>query len=207
MSTVLTVEIEPTQSVPLPFDTTKEEGGSLLEQLAVAGKTAELKEALGAELFYDDLDAPAREAELLQQVTSTGKYKAALKLPGVALAAGAFLKSYGHELGTDIGVLRAAVKNKLFEIANCGDPRFELKALELLGKTSDIALFTERSEINVNFNSAADLEKAIKERVKRLLNAQVVEVVPLSIEELDTELSISDVPAEAGEENEKTFRV
>ena len=33
------------------------------------------------------------------------------------------------------------------EIADCGDTRYELKALELLGKHSDIGIFTERSEI------------------------------------------------------------
>jgi len=76
----------------------------------------------------------------------------------------------------------------LLALANCGDPKFELKAIELLGKHSDIALFTERSEITVNHKSSADLEEAIKERVKRLLNAEVVDVTPL-VDDLDAELN------------------
>jgi len=86
--------------------------------------------------------------------------------------------------------MRDAVKNKLFEIANCGDPRYELKALELLGKTSDLALFTERSEININYNNSEDLQEAIIERVKRLLNADVIEAAPMSKDDLDAELGV-----------------
>jgi hypothetical protein len=78
------------------------------------------------------------------------------------------------------------------EIANCGDPRFELKALELLGKHIDIGLFTERSEITINYKTSNDLENAIKERVKRLLNAEITDITPL-YDSLEEELGIVDV--------------
>jgi hypothetical protein len=89
---------------------------------------------------------------------------------------------------------RAAITNKLMEIADCGDPRYELKALELLGKHSDIGIFTERSEITISYKSPEELEKAIKERVKNLLNATVIDVAPLkedtSEEALDVALGV-----------------
>jgi hypothetical protein len=78
------------------------------------------------------------------------------------------------------------------EIANCGDPRYELKALELLGKHSDVGLFTERSEITVTHKNSDTLEAAIKERIKRLLNSDVVDVVPLT-DTLDTELGVIEL--------------
>jgi hypothetical protein len=90
----------------------------------------------------------------------------------------------------DAATARAAITNKLMEIANCGDPRYELKALELLGKHSDIGIFTDRSEITVNYKDADDLENAIKERVKRLLNATVVHEIPLG-QALDDELGVA----------------
>ncbi len=73
------------------------------------------------------------------------------------------------------------------EIANCGDPKYELKALELLGKHSDIGLFTERSEVTIKYRDPQALEEEIKERVKRLLHASVVETVSLreSVDELE----------------------
>ena len=78
------------------------------------------------------------------------------------------------------------------EIATCGDIKFELKALELLGKHSDIGLFTQKSEITINYKNPDDLENAIKERVKRLLNADVIDVTPLN-SNLDDELGVATV--------------
>jgi hypothetical protein len=88
--------------------------------------------------------------------------------------------------------VRTAITNKLIEIANCGETKYELKALELLGKHSDIGLFTERSEININYNSPEALESAIKERVKRLLNADVIDITPLGMD-LDEELGFAQL--------------
>ena len=70
-------------------------------------------------------------------------------------------------------------------MTDCGDPKLEIKALELLGKHSDIGLFTERSEITVHHTTSKGLEDSIKERIKRLMNADVTDVVPNLIDELD----------------------
>jgi hypothetical protein len=91
--------------------------------------------------------------------------------------------------------VRTALTNKLLEIADCGEIKYELKAIELLGKHSDVGLFTDRSEINVNYNSPESLEKAITERVKRLLNADVIDMKPLGMD-LDEELGITDADFE-----------
>ena len=112
-----------------------------------------------------------------------------LRTPVAATAARAFLAEYGRNMALDAVEVRTALTNKLLEIANCGETKFELKALELLGKHSDIGLFTERSEININYNSADSLEKAIKDRVKRLLNADVIDM-PVVGMDLDEELGI-----------------
>jgi hypothetical protein len=113
------------------------------------------------------------------------------KRPETAFAASLFLKTYANKLAADANEVRSAITAKLLEIANCGDPRYELKALELLGKHSDIGLFTERSEITVNHKTSEGLEEAIKERIKRLLNANIVDVTPLT-DSLDEELGVAD---------------
>ena len=79
------------------------------------------------------------------------------------------------------------------ELANCGDARYELKAIELLGKHSDIALFTERSEVTINYKDSSDLETAIKERIKRLLNARDVTPEKDDMSNLDDALGIVDM--------------
>lgn len=193
------VKIEPTDEHPLPYSLDAEEPEAYLDQVAIAAKTAELIEQLGAPLEVSS--GTLHQEKALIDSALKGKNPAALKSYPVALAANAFIREYGHNLAHDVMEVRAALTNKLMEIANCGDTKFELKALELLGKHSDIGLFTERSEITINYNSPDALEKAIKDKVKRLLNAEVIDM-PTTGMDLDEELG-TYVPSEPEGEGEE----
>ena len=197
------VQVEPTKDYPVPYDLSEEKPTTLLDEMAVAGNTAELQVELGATLDISEGDA-AREKELLEAVANAQK-PANLTNQTTAFSAAAFLRTYGSQLAMDAAQARAAITNKLMEIADCGDPRYELKALELLGKHSDIGIFTERSEITINYKSPEELEKAIKERVKNLLNATVVDITPAggaSEEELDELLGVVDLDAEEDDKSD-----
>jgi hypothetical protein len=63
----------------------------------------------------------------------------------------------------------------------------------LLGKHSDIALFTERSEVTIKYKNSEDLETAIKEKIKRLLKTDVIDVEPITptAEVLDDVLGVA----------------
>jgi len=187
------VQIDPTKKHPVPYDLVEEKPTTRIKEVEVAGNTAELQEALGASLEVTEEDA-AREKQLLQAVAERTK-SANLTHPPTAFAAASFLRMYGQQLAMDAAEARSAITNKLMEIANCGDPRFELKALELLGKHSDVGIFTERSELTINYKNPEDLEKAIKDRVKNLLNATVVDVAPM-------DQRLDDTLGEEGEEEE-----
>jgi hypothetical protein len=191
------VHVEPTDEHPVPYDTSPEVSPTFLEEMAVAGATAELQVDLGASLELNEQDTKKQQS-LLQAVISKQKSKNLTNV-NTAFAAAAFLKTYGQQLALDAASARAAITNKLMEIANCGDPKFELKALELLGKHSDIGIFTERSEITINYKNPEDLENAIKERVKRLLNADIIDITPLN-NDLDDELGIANANEESAEE-------
>lgn len=186
-----TIQIEPTADKPVPFNTDDEVPSTFIEEVAVAGATAELQVAMGAPLEVDESTAE-KEKALIEQAITQKKAKN-LTNPNTAFAAAAFLRTYGQMIALDVAQARSAITHKLMEIANCGDPKFELKALELLGKHSDIGLFTERSEITINYKDPKDLEEAIKERVKRLLNADVVDVTPIGAD-LDDVLGVAEVP-------------
>jgi hypothetical protein len=181
------IKLEPTKDKPIPYDMTDESPSTLMDELTVASNTVELQEALGATFALGEEDI-AGEQELLDAVIRD-KNVDALKRPNTAFAAVAFLRTYGQQLGLDVASARAAITNKLMEISNCGDPRYELKALELLGKHNDIALFTTRSEITIDYKNPEDLERAIKERVKHLLNADIIDITPVGIN-LDEELGV-----------------
>lgn len=184
------VKIEPTDEYPVPYDTTPEELDSFADKLSSAANTAELLETLGAPVEVDPTTL-AEEKKLLDDVIDKQNTKNLKNLP-TAFGAAAFLRAYGANRALDINQVRAALTNKLLEIADCGETKFELKAIELLGKHSDIGLFSDRSEINITYNNPESLEKAIKERVKRLLNADVIDMKPLGMD-LDEELGLTGI--------------
>ena len=188
----MTIKIEPTKDIPPPYDTADVETSSFAEELAVVANTQEVLEQLGPppEITKDDA---VKTADLIDKAVKT-QDKKALASPPVAFAAREFLRIYSARIAAEMSDVRAALTNKLLELANCGDPRYELKALELLGKHSDIALFTERSEVTVTYKNSSDLETAIKERVKRLLNAK--DITPentVNADTLDDVLGIVDM--------------
>jgi len=194
------VKVEPTDEYPVPFRIEPDETKDFMEEITVAANTAELLEELGAPLEVDP-STLEREKALIDAVAKR-QQAAPLKNYSTALAASGFLKTYGQNLAFDVHEVRAALTNKLLEIANCGEIKYELKALELLGKHSDISLFTERSEITINYNSPDALEAAIKERIKRLLNAEVIDITPAGMD-LDEELGVFQREEEETEETQE----
>lgn len=188
------VNIEPTSEHPVPYSEEDETPTSFLDQVGVLANTAELQVNLGAPLEISE-DTAEREKQLLEAALRSKKIDG-FQTPNTALAAAGFLRTYGAQVALDVAAARSAITHKLMEIADCGDPKYELRALELLGKHSDIGLFTSRSEVTINYKNPEDLENAIKERVKRLLNADIIDVSPLSAN-LDEELGV------AGEEYEQ----
>lgn len=182
------MKVDPTDEFPVPYDDGDEKPASFMEELAITANTVELQQSLGQMLELEEKDAEKQKRLIEQAVKS--KKTSALTDPNTAFAAAAFLRTYGSALALDVASARSAITNKLMELANCGDPKYELKALELLGKHSDIGLFTERSEVTINYKTPEDLETAIKERVKRLLNANIIDITPLDTD-LDAELGVA----------------
>ena len=77
--------------------------------------------------------------------------------------------------------MRTYVTNKLIEVSSCGDVNKELRALELLGKISDVGLFSEKTEIHVT-HTTDQLEHAIKDKINRLMG----QIHEAEFEEVDT---------------------
>lgn len=178
------LEIQPTKEVPIPFDLSDEQPKTHKEGIAVAVNTAEMIESLGGSLDFNAKDFKEAVA-LTKGEPETKKQSTSISKPGVAKTLAVAVKEHDFQVFADVQQARNFVTNKLVALAGCGDVKVELKALELLGKHSDIGLFTERSEITVHHTSSKSLEESIKERVKRLMNADVVDVKANMLDELD----------------------
>jgi hypothetical protein len=70
----------------------------------------------------------------------------------------------------------------LLDLAGCGDPRIEIKAAEMLGKISDVGLFSEKTEITVTYNNVSDLDEAIKDKIRKMMRLHAVDVPTLEID-------------------------
>lgn len=181
------LHIEPTNEHKVPFDLSDEELKTHEDVLRVAANTASLMSELDpSPVTMSDEDAHASRA-LIAGAKDKKTIKQATQSRGAATHLAGILNEYDKQVIVSAHQVRTYITNKLLEISACGDPKVELKALELLGKHSDIGVFTERSEITITHKTSSDLEEAIKERVKRLLNADVTDVTPLA-DDLDSEL-------------------
>jgi len=178
------INLEPTKDHPIPFDLSEEKPKTLSDSIAIAANTADMIDSLGGSIDFNEKDEQAaRELIKGQSKTTTPQH---VTQPGVARYASAILKKYDYQAIEDAQQARSFITNKLIELADCGDAKIEIKALELLGKHSDIGIFTERSEITIHHRSSTELENSIKERIKRLLNSDIVDVTPL--DDLDAQL-------------------
>lgn len=185
------IELKPTADVPLPFDLSDERPKTLKDGVSVAVNTVNLIEELGGDISYSDADLH-RAAALINGKTSDNPRH--ISVPGEAKAAAVLIKKFDFQAFVDVQQARNYITNKLIQLSDCGDPKLEIKALELLGKHSDIGLFTERSEVVVSHKSSSDLENSIKERIKHLLNTDVVDVEPLISELEDAPAPVDSVP-------------
>ena len=126
----MAVEIEPTKEVPLPYIEAADKTDDFKETLEVTANTVTALEQLGAPPEIEADDA-LKTAELLKAAIKKQDPKA-LNNPLVAFGAKEFVRTYSARLAVEVSDIRTALTNKLLELANCGDPRYELKALELL---------------------------------------------------------------------------
>jgi len=191
--TVPMIEIQPTTEHPLPFDMSDEQPKTHKDGIAIAVNTSNLIDKLGPGIDFEDKDLH-KSSELFNGTDKPNAPKH-IQVAAEAKAASVLIKKFDFQAFADIQQARTYITNKLINLSDCGDTKIEIKALELLGKHSDIGLFTERSEITVHHTTSKGLEDSIKERIKRLMNADITDVTPL--DDLDTLLG----PAEETRED------
>ena len=192
------VPVEPTAEHPLPFDLSDEQPKTYRDAVATAVNTVDLINELGGSIDYSDEDLAKASNLILGEEKPTKPRHVASATE--AAAAHALVRRFDFTAFADALQARNFITNKLISIADCGDTKLELKALELLGKHSDIGLFTERSEITIHHTTSETLEKSIKDRIKRLLHSEVADVAPL--DDLDMQLGTPKT-AETPEEDEE----
>jgi hypothetical protein len=188
------LNIEPTAEHKIPFDLSDEQPKTHADSVAIAVNTVDFIEQLDGCIDYDNKSL--EQAGKLIVGTEKSATPKTVSVSSEAKAASVLVKKFDFQAFSDQIQARNFITNKLITLADHGDPKVELKALELLGKHSDIGLFTERSEITIHHTTSSSLESSIKERIKRLMNADVTDLKPNMMAELD---ELDEIEAQKGQ--------
>lgn len=190
------LNITPSDDIPLPANTAEQVASSLQENARVAANTANLMFELGMpfEMTAED-EEEARKLFAEVDKKKGGNTKTQTVNPpqlyqgNVALKLSALLNEYDHKVVLDATQARTYMINRLLEISNCGETKHELRALELMGKLSDVGAFTEKSEVTITHRTSGDLKQILQEKISKLLNSNAIDV---EVKDVKKELGLVD---------------
>jgi hypothetical protein len=109
-----------------------------------------------------------------------------LQLPEEVRSSVAMLSQYQWQFVKQAEELRSMAVAKIVKETDHPDARIRLKALDMLGKVTEVALFTERVEVKKAEMSDEELEKRIKEKLSKYMGK--ADVVDVDAIDLDKEL-------------------
>jgi len=111
----------------------------------------------------------------------------------------AYLDEYGRAVVNHAIEIRHTVTNRLIEESQNPDPRIRIRALELMGKISDVGLFTDRTEVTITHQTTDELRLKLRAKLQRLVNLPAIQDVEVVLAG-----DIIDVDAELGLNTPKT---
>jgi len=141
--------------------------------------------------------AYAKDAEKTSKTISNAN--AAELTPASLIQVGGILKEFGQIVATQAAEIRHTVVNKLILETENPDARIRVKALELLGRMTDVGLFNERKEILVTHRTSDELREKLREKLQTLKkNSQgiyeVSEPLEGEVEEVEEKYQEDDLP-------------
>jgi len=188
------MELKIDSDVPLDGGNSKD---GYMPTLSAAAGTARLLAEAGLEIVFNDdvLDDAAETARQAARNPSALQTRSAIKTitkktPAALILTEKILNDYGHKIVEEASQVRHMVVNKLIQETENPDARIRVKALELLGKVSDVGLFTEKQEITITHQTSDDLRARLKKKLERM-----IDVTPDTVD--DAEVSYVD---EGGDE-------
>jgi hypothetical protein len=122
--------------------------------------------------------------------------RAATLPPAALMMTHNILTQFGHSVVQSATQVRHLVTNKLIEETENPDPRVRIRALELLGKISDVGLFTEKTEVTITHRTTDELRESLRVKLAKLVNPvdepEDAVIVDGETIDLDEELGIED---------------
>jgi hypothetical protein len=122
--------------------------------------------------------------------------------PGAAKALDKLLKRFDYTLANSTNKMRQYVLFKLFELAENEDPKLQIKAVEMLGKVTEIGLFTTKVEVAAADKPTGDLETELNELMSTYSIGGELGSIDVQYEQISDEELKGDAKEEEFEEVE-----
>ena len=122
-----------------------------------------------------------------------------MQLPEEVRSSVAMLSSYQWKFVQQAEELRSMAVAKIVKETDHPDARIRLKALDMLGKVTEVALFTERVEVKKAEVSDEELEARIREKLGKYMGA--ADIVDVEAIDLDKDLQ-DNPPADTANDND-----
>ena len=117
-------------------------------------------------------EAAALVFDTVQNPASTTKRLTDKRLnhvrPAALILVDQILNEFGHNVAESATAIRNLVTNKLLIESDSADPRVRIRALELLGKISDVGLFAEKSEVTIRNKTSDDIRSRLRTKLGKL---------------------------------------
>jgi hypothetical protein len=201
-----TLELQPELGVPIPPDMPYID---LRERAEAACRAMELLEGHGLEVPDETLEdkeiaAKVTTAYAADPITTSQKannVNAASLTPASLRNIRSYLDEFGHAVVTHAVEVRHLVTNRLLEESVNPDPRIRIRALELLGKVSDVGLFTDKQEITITHQTTDELRERLRGKLQKLIRRQ--ETIDVGAQEVNLDDELGLEPQKIGENGEK----
>jgi DNA topoisomerase VI subunit B len=181
------IVVTPELGIPLPFDTKPEEVEGFREKAHAMFQT--IAELVKSGLQVDVTDSDRKESHTAFAASKTPAPRAAT--PGAIVHLESMLNEWDQEV-LDVGRrLRNYVTNKLIVETADPDPKVRLKSLELLGKVSNVGLFSERLDITITHRTISDIETDLKKTLE-LFTGEVIDVTPKEVTKAVSEIDLDE---------------
>ena len=195
----MTLHLTPESGIPVTARTPKID---LKERAEACAKTVALLEEHGLptkKTREDDEVAAQLSVAYAQDPAAASKavtrQRAAQITPAAIVETNKILTEFGRHVVDSAVTVRHLVTNKLVLETENPDPRVRIKALELLGKLSDVGLFTEKSEVTITHQTTDDLKAKLRQKLQKLSQPDDVDdaiVIDGEAIDVDKELGFDD---------------
>ena len=196
----MTLVVEPELGVKIDKTTPSIDLKDRMESAANTAK--ELGEhGLNVEPTKEDKDVAAKLAVAYADNPEKTSKKATPKkvatlTPASLILTDSILQEFGRSVVESSVQIRHLVTNKLLLETDNPDPRVRIRALELLGKISDVGLFAEKSEVTITHQSTDDIKEKLRSKLAKLVNPpqEIEDAIEIDGEPVDVskELGIDD---------------